>query len=246
MMASGSNSPDIFFVPADLDGDGVVQKQQQHPTASVPVLHRITPRLLLHLLACLQTEFVYASFFTGAGLGLAWSDGAPGTPFGLGTIQTLSIDASIAPAFSASVTDLNNDGKPDVLVTNHVDDAPKSGVWAYEPPRPPAALNDTSAWVKHTLATGFKVTEPGFHQAAPGAAFAVYPRMHDTAGKPYVVCVCAWRCWCGNATNNNSHITMGTTYRADTLSWLAMAARARTSCHLTRSSRMTGLTRCRR
>lgn len=85
----------------------------------------------------------------------------------------------------------NNDGRLDILVTNHVDNATISGVYAYEAPLPPTPLTDASAWTKHALATGFIVREPGLPgtQAAPGAAVAVSPcsgGAPSSSSKPFI------------------------------------------------------------
>lgn len=153
-LASGSGSPDVFFEPCDLNGDG-------------------------------QTEFVYASFFTGAGLGLAWKDPSA-TAWTPDSFHMMSIDDSIAPAFAVEVVDMNGDGNPDVLVSNHVNDPSKSGVWVYEAPQRPYHLNATSQWKKHQIATGFKVLTSGMGSAAPGAAFSFHPKVGAT-GKPSVM-----------------------------------------------------------
>ena len=91
------------------------------------------------------------------------------------------IDESIGPAFMVQITDLNNDGSKDLLVTNHVGDTGGS-VFGYEIPSD--TLN--GEFKKHTLASDFPVTESGSHQAAPGFAYAFKP-YSLYKGKPYIL-----------------------------------------------------------
>jgi hypothetical protein len=130
-------------------------------------------------------QVFFASFFTGGGLGMllcagCGAGGTGATWSQASALQTVVLDASIGPAFDVQVIDLNGDGRLDLLVTNHVDNAtdggtPASGVWAYEAPVAPAPLTNASAWTRHALATGFAVREFGPNQAAPGAFRAFWP-----------------------------------------------------------------------
>jgi len=132
-----------------------------------------------------ETEFVYASFFTGAGLGLAYKDPSA-TSWTPESFHYMSIDDSIGPAFATQVVDMNGDGRKDVLISNHVNNAAESGVWVYEAPQKPNPLNDTSLWIKHKIAGNFTVLTKGIGQAAPGAAFAYRPSI-STGGKYSVI-----------------------------------------------------------
>ena len=91
------------------------------------------------------------------------------------------LDETIGPAYMVEVVDLNNDGSQDLLVTNHVGDEGGS-VFGYEVP---SDLRDGD-FKRHTLATGFKVTEKGSNQFAPGFAYSFKPHT-AYAGKPYIL-----------------------------------------------------------
>ena len=95
-------------------------------------------------------------------------------------LHTRYIDETIGPAYVIEIVDLNNDGKRDLLVGNHVG-GKGGGVFAYEFP------DDilTGEFKKHILATNFTVTESGSHQAAPGYVNSFKPYT-SYAGKPYI------------------------------------------------------------
>jgi hypothetical protein len=143
-------------------------------------------------------QLVFASFFTGGGLGMVYCAGcAAGSGSGntwsnAADLQLVILDASIGPSFDVAPLDMNGDGRIDLLVTNHVDNAtdggtPQSGVFVYEAPLAPTSLTNASAWVKHTLASGFAVREFGPGQAAPGAFKAFFPCAAGGDVKPSVV-----------------------------------------------------------
>jgi hypothetical protein len=153
VLASGAWSPDVLFAPpASLRADG-------------------------------DAQLLFASFFTGGGLALLNCAGcagaAPAATWASAALETAVVDASVGPAFDVAVLDLNGDGRLDVLLTNHADNATavngtvfQSLVLAYEAPRAPARVTNASAWTRHVLADGFAVREAGANQAAPGAARA--------------------------------------------------------------------------
>jgi hypothetical protein len=167
-LASGAWAPDVLFTaPASLRNDA-------------------------------DEQIFAASFFTGGGLAMlqcagcavsgpgaeSWAAAAPLSP--------VVLDASIGPAFDVAVVDLNGDGRLDLLVTNHADNATavdgkvyQSQVLAYEAPPPGAPLTNASAWTRHVLASGFTIREPGPNQAAPGAARAFAPPA-GAGAKPWI------------------------------------------------------------
>ena len=81
-------------------------------------------------------------------------------------------DTTILSAYSASMVDLNGDGKRQLLVNNHEKDKNTNGIWAYEMPKDLM----TGDYTKYTIATGFKnkfsLTVPGM---SPGFPYAVWP-----------------------------------------------------------------------
>lgn len=122
-----------------------------------------------------QYEVFAAQFFTKH-LGLY--------VFGAGNnslIYSRYLDETIGPAYMVELVDLNNDGSRDLLVTNHVGGEGGS-VFGYEIP---SDLRNGD-FKRHTLATGFPVTESGSNQFAPGFAYSFKP--HESyAGKPYIL-----------------------------------------------------------
>lgn len=91
------------------------------------------------------------------------------------------LDETIGPAYDAELVDLNNDGARDLLITNHVGDSGGS-VYGYEIP----SDFRKGDFKRHTLATGFAVTEKGSHQYAPGFAYSFKPHT-SYDGKPYIL-----------------------------------------------------------
>ena len=122
-------------------------------------------------------EVIAASYFTSelnlfTANGSSWATGV--------TMTTL--DSTVGAAFDVQVVDVNGDGKVDLLISNHQGDG-SGGVYAYEIP---ADITNPKAYTRHTLASGFPVTESGFNQAAPGSATAFYPTPAHKSGPPYI------------------------------------------------------------
>ena len=74
-------------------------------------------------------QLFYASFFTGGGLGVLVCPGCAAGKNNWNNTSSLKqavLDDTIGPAFDVQTVDLNNDGRLDLLVTNHVDNATSS------------------------------------------------------------------------------------------------------------------------
>ncbi len=88
------------------------------------------------------------------------------------TPTTTVVDPDLGSGFDCQVTDLNGDGRPDVLVTNH---EPSGSVFAFEISILP---NFTAVTTKHILASNITIHKsvlPSPGAAAPGEATAFSP-----------------------------------------------------------------------
>ena len=83
--------------------------------------------------------------------------------------------------FSTQLTDVNRDGRTDLIVTNHEADE-KAGVFAFEIPDDFKRQD----WIKHVLLDGIETRMPGQGQASPGGAIAITPQV-DSDEKPVIV-----------------------------------------------------------
>jgi hypothetical protein len=158
-LASGELAPDVFFDLCDIDGDGLF-------------------------------EIVYTTFFSvgGGSFSVLYTEGdtSPARWTNASAVHRVTIDQSLGTMFGVEVVDLNADGRKDFLVTNHVDNATLSGVFAYESPAT-GSFTVPANWVRHTLASGFPTLIPGPGQASPGLALPVFPQPAVTTGKPVVL-----------------------------------------------------------
>lgn len=121
------------------------------------------------------TPEIVATEFFAKKLSLHWFEGS--------TLKSRDLDTSLGAAFDVSVADLNNDGRKDLLVTNHEAQANKAAVFAYEVPQD----LKTGSFTRHTLLTNIETRNGGMNQASPGAAFAFHPNVHQTSGKPQIM-----------------------------------------------------------
>ena len=102
---------------------------------------------------------IFATEFFSEKLTILWREGD--------IWQRRVIDDQIGAAFDLSLEDLNNDGKLDLLVTNHRGDA-RASIFAYEIPTD----FKKGKFKRHTLMSGILTKIRGFNQAAPGTAIA--------------------------------------------------------------------------
>jgi hypothetical protein len=95
-----------------------------------------------------------------------------------------TIDQSLGSPFDLQLTDVNNDGQLDLLVTNH-EKSKEAGVFAYEIPKD----FKTEEWTRHTLYQGFVTRSGPFNrfQASPGTATAFHPNVADKDRKPCIL-----------------------------------------------------------
>lgn len=97
-----------------------------------------------------------------------------------GKWQTDIIDDQLGSAFDVEVTDLNLDGRVDLLVTNH-EKNDNAAVFAYIQPE----TKITGKWERKTLYTGMRPLS-GFNAMAPGEAFAFHPS-ESRKNKPWIM-----------------------------------------------------------
>ena len=165
VICSGKLSPDVFFQPYDIDGDG----QDEFLFASF---------------------FTFGGFgvlsSSGSGAG-RWDNST-------GQVTTTIVDSGlpVLNGFAVEVVDLNGDGNMDVLYTNHVDNKTQSGavsmVIGFEMPAKGQPFTNPANWVKHVLDQGYVVREGGPNQAAPGFAKAFFPsKAHPDHAKPSIL-----------------------------------------------------------
>jgi len=89
------------------------------------------------------------------------------------------VDAELGPGFGVVWSDLNGDGQPELLATNHVNQ--NGSVTAYSWSGDLKAATVT----KHVLATGFSAVSTATGTASPGDAFPFQPK-DGRKGKPYI------------------------------------------------------------
>eukprot|EP01120_Amphizonella_sp_Union-15-10_P015860 TRINITY_DN8232_c0_g1_i1.p1 TRINITY_DN8232_c0_g1~~TRINITY_DN8232_c0_g1_i1.p1 ORF type:complete len:427 (+),score=72.14 TRINITY_DN8232_c0_g1_i1:50-1330(+) len=124
---------------------------------------------------------IVAAEFLSQNLVIYWTDS--GFWNDTSSINSVVIDATLGPLFDVKVADLNMDGKPDLLVTNHVSETERSGIWAYEYPQ----NWKTDPWIKHIIRIGFVTREGGYNQASPGGALPFRPFTRGPLTKPWIL-----------------------------------------------------------
>ena len=102
---------------------------------------------------------IIATEFFGAKLSILWREGD--------AWQRRVIDDHIGAAFDLSLVDLNNDGRLDLLVTNHMSDA-RASIFGYDIPTDYKA----GEFKRHALLSGILTKIKGPNQASPGTAIA--------------------------------------------------------------------------
>lgn len=127
----------------------------------------------------MKTCIFTAQFFTTS-LSVYWTSQDNELYSDPSKIQKRVIDDSIGKVFEVDIADLNNDGRPDLLVTTNGNNGT---LHVYEIP------DDfrTGKFIKHTIAVGFKPRKSGTGKGAPGSAIAVQPTINASGIKPVIL-----------------------------------------------------------
>mmetsp|Transcript_32794 Transcript_32794/g.56066 ORF Transcript_32794/g.56066 Transcript_32794/m.56066 type:complete len:427 (-) Transcript_32794:63-1343(-) len=143
------------------------------------------PDIMIHLIwldeSSSQPQIVAAEFFSNE-ITLWWLEGNT-TWSDTSAIRSRVIDSDMGAPFDVQYVDLNNDGKKDLLATNHEHAADESAVFAYEVPE----NWQTDPWTRHVLATNITTLKIGPNQASPGEAVAFHPNTTDTNSKAQII-----------------------------------------------------------
>jgi len=124
---------------------------------------------------------IVASQFFSQKLTLWWVD--QNSTWAESTPQSRVIDGQAGALFDTQYIDLNNDGKKDLLVTNHMHDANQAAVFAYTVPE----NWQTDPWPRYVLATNITTRKIGPNQASPGRAKAFHPNTTETDTKRTII-----------------------------------------------------------
>jgi hypothetical protein len=95
-----------------------------------------------------------------------------------GKFEKVEIDKKIKRPFDVTLVDLNNDGKLELLVTNHTN---KGSVYVYEIPQDVK----NGEWKRHEILSNITCRIPIPSEGAPGNAITFYPK-RGMGGKPYI------------------------------------------------------------
>lgn len=126
-----------------------------------------------------QPAIIAAQFFSDK-LVMYWTDEKTWTSDG---IQSVVIDSKLGAPFDVQVVDLNNDGVPDLLASNHQAVAEQSAVFAYVAP----SDWKTGTWVRHVLTNNITTLKKGEGQASPGNAVAFSPSQQWAQNKKWIL-----------------------------------------------------------
>lgn len=127
-----------------------------------------------------QSEIIAARFFDRE-ITVYWREQDRWMARPVDAFGSRSVDAQLGAAFDLQLTDLNGDGRLDLLATNHQGDGTGS-VFGYEIPPD----FKSGPWIRHTLQEGIG-TRPGFQSASPGQAQAFWPDPAHPTGKPSIL-----------------------------------------------------------
>lgn len=168
----GKPDGELIWLENPGTGDGVpAAPWKEHMIGRGPDVHfRVLPATPVYPLTIISTEFSAKKLSAYQ----MRSDGA---------FEYKVLDNTLGSAFDIQLSDLNQDGEIDLLVSNHEGDA-KASVFAYE-------FNPTTLDIKsrHTLLRGIETKQKGIQAASPGPIMAFHPTTKDgmQTNKPWVL-----------------------------------------------------------
>jgi DNA-binding beta-propeller fold protein YncE len=119
--------------------------------------------------------YVFAAEFFNKKLSVSQIDKATGK-----LTKMRIIDSSIDQAYSVTYTDVDGDGKADLLVNNHETSDDLGAVFVYSVPTD--LIN--GEYKKKTIVSGFKNVFNVNPNMSPGFCYAVYPKVSETGKGP--------------------------------------------------------------
>lgn len=132
-----------------------------------------------------RVEIIASGFFIEK-LNIIYSDD-PKNSFLNGNVKIKTIDPSGGKLFDVKITQLDNSGNLELLVTNHQGnkDLIKGSIYVYQL----VGLNvRNGTWSRNVVYDNFPVLKSGINQAAPGGAKAFYPNLREqNSSRPYLL-----------------------------------------------------------
>ncbi|ESP02367.1 hypothetical protein LOTGIDRAFT_205101 [Lottia gigantea] len=123
---------------------------------------------------------ITAGFFSKS-LNIYWTTDSKGRWNDKSKVKRRVIDNHIKAVFDVKATDLDHDGKLDLLVTSN--DAHDASMYIFEIP----SDFRTGAFKKHVIATKFASRTGGVGKGAPGSPLVFYPQVKKTNVKPWIL-----------------------------------------------------------
>lgn len=128
-----------------------------------------------------QKDCIITAAFFSESLNVFWSTSSEDRWDDSSMIRKRVIDSTVGAVFDVEVTDLNQDGTLDLLVTNNA--IKNASVFAFTVP----SDFRTGDFPRRVLSSGYASRTSGMGHGAPGSCVLVHPQTNSTSEKPLII-----------------------------------------------------------